>query len=209
MTDHENSNISDFDRLLHEDDKSYAGPDLPEDLSNSFLRENPVGPLCPIVYYIGCGEGWKNVLELGTGNGVASAALNGIVEHTDGHVITVDTYGGKDKFVEGFERVTFLKKNSTDEDEILEALKERDMLPLDCVFIDADHRSEAMQTDYEIWRKHVRPEGFMMFHDVCVWNRECEGPRFWNSKQRGLFRGWDKLTISFSNGLGVLRKKSK
>jgi len=41
---------------------------------------------------------------------------------------------------------------------------------LDFVFIDADHRYEAVLADIAAWRPHVRPGGWLMGHD---YNREA------------------------------------
>lgn len=38
--------------------------------------------------------------------------------------------------------------------------------PLSLVFIDGSHAYESVRTDYEIWSKHVLPEGYLVFHDI-------------------------------------------
>ena len=39
---------------------------------------------------------------------------------------------------------------------------------LDCVFIDADHTSEGVRRDIEMWRPKIRAGGFLTGHD-CDW----------------------------------------
>jgi predicted O-methyltransferase YrrM len=37
--------------------------------------------------------------------------------------------------------------------------------PLDLLFIDGDHRYDAVKRDFEEWIQHVKPGGFIVFHD--------------------------------------------
>jgi predicted O-methyltransferase YrrM len=40
--------------------------------------------------------------------------------------------------------------------------------PLGLVFIDGAHDYETVLKDYECWRKHLLPEGFLVFHDIFL-----------------------------------------
>ena len=47
------------------------------------------------------------------------------------------------------------------------------------IFIDGDHRYEAVRKDFDDWFPHVRPGGFMLLHD----SRRLPGDYMFN-------RGW-------------------
>jgi predicted O-methyltransferase YrrM len=38
--------------------------------------------------------------------------------------------------------------------------------PVDVVFIDGDHSPEGVREDWNVWHPHVRPGGFVAFHDA-------------------------------------------
>jgi predicted O-methyltransferase YrrM len=38
--------------------------------------------------------------------------------------------------------------------------------PVDLVFVDGDHLEPGVRLDWELWREHVRPGGFVLFHDA-------------------------------------------
>ena len=38
--------------------------------------------------------------------------------------------------------------------------------PVDLVFVDGDHLEEGVRQDWELWHEHVRPGGWMLFHDA-------------------------------------------
>jgi len=56
--------------------------------------------------------------------------------------------------------------------------------PIDMIFIDGDHRYEAVRKDFDDWFPHVRPGGFLLLHDSRrlpgqpdnVFNRGWPGP---------------------------------
>jgi predicted O-methyltransferase YrrM len=37
---------------------------------------------------------------------------------------------------------------------------------VDVVFVDGDHSPEGVREDWEVWHQHVRPGGFVAFHDA-------------------------------------------
>lgn len=47
------------------------------------------------------------------------------------------------------------------------------------LFIDGDHHYDAVKSDYEKYKKFVRPGGFIAFHDICC-PTEPDVGRFWN-----------------------------
>jgi len=52
--------------------------------------------------------------------------------------------------------------------------------PIDFLFIDGDHRYEAVKRDWEEWTPFLRPAGFVVLHDALVmangWTDEQSGP---------------------------------
>jgi len=44
--------------------------------------------------------------------------------------------------------------------------------PIDFLFIDGDHRREAIVADYEAWAPHVADDGAIGFHDTAIAGRE-------------------------------------
>jgi len=38
--------------------------------------------------------------------------------------------------------------------------------PLGLIFIDGSHAYESVLNDYQIWAKHVIPDGYLIFHDI-------------------------------------------
>ena len=92
--------------------------------------------------------------------------------------------------------------------------------PIDLLFIDDGHYYEQITKEYELWKPHVRPGGWIIFHDI---NEKANiGPhgvqpdcvqvtRFWNelsgtkleiiaSEEHKAFKG-----VLPNGGLGVLR----
>lgn len=57
------------------------------------------------------------------------------------------------------ERVTYIVKPSV---EAAEEFKEK----IDMIFIDADHSYEEVKSDVESWYPHMKPGGYMYFHDA-------------------------------------------
>lgn len=167
-------------------------------LQASWEKEGDISALLPIVHSIGIGEKWDTVLELGTGRGILSACLVDIVKRFNGHLITADFRDHSN--VESLGNCTFVAGDHANVKPILNAVGSR---KLDCLFIDGDHHADAIKRDFNNFEHLVKPEGFIMFHDVCLLDPECEGPDFWVP---ATFKNYEKLTLSFSNGLGILRK---
>lgn len=40
--------------------------------------------------------------------------------------------------------------------------------PLSLIFIDGGHAPATVQTDYEVWVSHLRPGGYLVFHDIYL-----------------------------------------
>ena len=52
--------------------------------------------------------------------------------------------------------------------------------PIDLLFIDADHMYAGVKKDFDLWSPHVRPGGFVVFHDIEPTHcQPCEVNKFW------------------------------
>jgi predicted O-methyltransferase YrrM len=114
------------------------------------------------------------VLEIGSYLGASSCYLAAALSMRGGTLYCVDTWanetmpeGERDTFAE-FKRntsgaagtITMIRKRS-------DALTDADVtLPLDLVFIDADHSYEAVKGDVEKVRGWIRDGGTLAFHDA-------------------------------------------
>lgn len=178
----------------------------PKDLLNLWASwETDMTVTSAMLYFIGVNEKWQNIMELGSGEGLTCRALAEVAEVTDGKVLTVDILTNTTQKLPKSERVHQLIADTRNDEKVIAKAQELGILPLDCLWIDADHRKEAVERDFTKYNHLVRPEGMILFHDVCVLDRECEVPEWWIDAQ---FPGFEKLTFSFNNGLGVLRKIS-
>ena len=51
---------------------------------------------------------------------------------------------------------------------------------IDVAFIDGDHTYSGVKKDYDIYKKFVKPGGFMVFHDIVPHGNKRVGvPQFW------------------------------
>lgn len=162
--------------------------------------------IAAMLYFIGINEKWQNILELGTGQGLTGTALHEVVEKTNGKILTVDILPDNDRrSLPKSQRIHELIESTHNVSAVKKVLHELEMDELDCIWIDADHRKEAVKQDFEDYNHLIRPEGMILFHDVCVLDPECEVPEWWMDTE---FPGFEKFTLSFNNGLGMLRKIS-
>jgi len=169
----------------------------------SWEKTSNMSQLAPIYYFIGIGENWKNILELGTGFGVSTTTLTEIAKVNGGLVITVDREDMRDK-IKNLTNYKFIQTHTGDTYRIKNVLKNNNIEELDCLFIDADHHADSIREDFHRYKYLVKPGGFVIFHDVVLVDEECEGSEFWFNEDFG--EGFEKLTLSFCNGLGILRK---
>jgi len=110
----------------------------------------------------------SKVLDIGTGN-AGSAILFAIHKNVDS-VITIDPFksdaeawvGSKERcerFLRDYPTVTLLPITSE------EAFKDELLTDFDLVYVDGDHRFEAVKFDIEAWRQRLKPEGYLIGHD--------------------------------------------
>lgn len=75
--------------------------------------------------------------------------------------------------------------------------------PLSMVFIDGGHTFEAAYTDFQTWSQHIKPDGFLVFHDVFFDpEKGGQAPRqvYEAALETGRFEPVDMV-----NTLGILR----
>lgn len=60
------------------------------------------------------------------------------------------------------------------------AAQAEEFAPFDWLFIDADHRYEAVKSDYEMYRPMVRPGGVVGFHDLTKYVENCGVGILWS-----------------------------
>jgi len=189
--------------MNHEGQRDTTHKEPSKELKEFLINEgegNIVG-LMDIVYQMVVHENFKNILELGTGRGVSTRVFGEATRITAGNIVTVDLidYGNFTPT-----NVHFIKCNTNDTKPIINKLKELNMLPLDCLLIDADHTKHAIIQDIENWGNLVKKGGIIFMHDVCLIDNECEAYIVWNEYD---FSEYEKLTLPWSNGLGLLRKQ--
>lgn len=76
---------------------------------------------------------------------------------------------------------------------------------IDFIFIDGDHRYDAIKKDYEMYEPLVRPGGVIAFHDIGK-NEEGGGNRFWNEIKLNYKHKEILLDQNNEKGIGLLYK---
>lgn len=99
----------------------------------------------------------KLVFEIGTGGLCSTQCFLHGLERTDGRIISCDTIKRFKDF--SHPRLQFINKPSND---LAKTWKE----PIDILYIDGDHRYEAVKQDYALFSRFVRETGLIIFHDT-------------------------------------------
>ncbi len=76
--------------------------------------------------------------------------------------------------------------------------------PIDFLFIDGDHSYEGVADDFERYRRLVRPDGLIAFHDIAPGPPESVGgvPQFWNDVKTN-YRHVEFIEHADQAGLGI------
>lgn len=74
---------------------------------------------------------------------------------------------------------------------------------LDFLFIDGDHRYEAIKSDYEMYSSLIRPGGIIGFHDIGE-KEEGGGSKFWNEIKNNFKHREILLDTKQEKGIGIL-----
>jgi predicted O-methyltransferase YrrM len=102
-------------------------------------------------------------VELGTYKGFTSALLSLI---TSIHTVSVDVedHGSEVSRCYGHHLTTILDNAAEDGcvNRVMTMLNAR----IDLLFIDDGHYYETIVREFELWRRHVRPGGWIVFHDI-------------------------------------------
>ena len=119
------------------------------------------------------GATWINI---GAGHGTSALAVS--EARPDINIITVDIQedfptgslkGERDLFHDWVE-LGMLRQPEQILSDSAKAGREWKRGLVDCVFIDADHTEAGCRADWLAWKKHIRPEGLVIFHDYAsVW----------------------------------------
>ena len=83
--------------------------------------------------------------------------------------------------------------------------------PFDMVFIDADHNSEAVLTDFHgVW-PHVAPDGLVLLHDTNPETVADTSPGLcgdgWKAARQLTQSGHEAVTLPYHPGLTIVRKR--
>ena len=101
----------------------------------------------------------KHVVELGTRSGVSTIAWLYGLEHTGGHLTSVDLDPQPE--IGDHDHWTFIQGDDLDRDVYLQ-LPDR----VDIVFIDSSHAYKHTLVELNLYRWLVRPGGLIMLHDT-------------------------------------------
>jgi len=74
---------------------------------------------------------------------------------------------------------------------------------LDFIFIDGDHRYEAIKNDFNMYSQLIRPGGIIAFHDIAE-NEEGGGYKFWNEIKNNYKHKEILCSKEKEKGIGVI-----
>jgi len=79
-------------------------------------------------------------------------------------------------------------------------------LPLDCLFIDGDHRYDGVKRDFELYSPLVRKGGFVVLHDVApnIKNKNVGVSQFFNEVKKD-YETEEFITSDDNFGIGIIR----
>ena len=156
-------------------------------------------------------------VELGTYKGFTSSLLS-LITSRQTVSIDIEDHGADGSRSYGHHR-SILLGDATNPDCVTLAIAEIGG-PIDLLFIDDGHYYETIVKELELWKPHVRPGGWIVFHDINplanigphgVQPPELQVTRFWNelkgNKQEIIateeHRQWKGVVPH--GGLGILR----
>lgn len=155
--------------------------------------------LAALIDLVASGEP-KRILEIGFGNGGTAWAWSKISSLEQLIILNLPEgpWGGcgEDRDSAMLQRIAenttaridYIAGNSQNS-EALEAVEARLKGELvDFLFVDGDHSALGVAADYELYKKFVRPQGLIAFHDVAEHAPEtgCEVKLFWDKLKESL-----------------------
>jgi len=156
----------------------------------------------------------KAVLEIGTGNGGTLFLFTRIAE-PEAMIISVDLPGGIfgggypgwkiplfKSFARNGQKIYLVRDDSHDPATLREVKRIFGDAKVDFLFIDGDHRYEAVKKDFEMYSPLVKKGGIIVFHDIVDPSKipGCEVNRFWNELKDNYKH--DELVKNYNQGTG-------
>ena len=165
----------------------------------------------------------ERVLEIGTARGgtffllscAASEEAQLITLDLPNGLFGADSYPWRANLVrslgQGRQKIHALRADSQQADTLARVRKLLGGEALDLLFIDGDHRYEAVKTDFATYTALVRKGGFVALHDIVPGEAKYVGgvPDFWREVKQGrhvheFVESWDQGGY----GIGLLEKDS-
>ncbi len=106
----------------------------------------------------------ERTVELGTYKGFTGALLSQITSKST-LSFDIQDYGIQEAKPYGH-NLWYVIADATNQDAVTFAVEHHLQAPIDLLFIDDGHYYETIVKEYELWRPHVRPGGWVCFHDI-------------------------------------------
>jgi len=129
----------------------------------------------------------QRTVELGTFRGFTGALLS-LVTSVQTLSFDIEDHGVQEAKPYGH-NLWYMLSDATNPDSVRFAMEHHFLAPIDLLFIDDGHYYEQIVKEFELWRPHVRPGGWIVFHDINPLANigphgvqpECiQVTRFWN-----------------------------
>ena len=149
----------------------------------------------------------KNYLELGL---YKCELFNSLIPHCS-NLVGVDIEKSSGRYMKNKSKCQF--KNMTTDEYFKEAQNEG--LKFDFIFIDADHKKEAVKEDFNNYIKLLSDHGIMCLHDSYPKNEQYTDPGYCGDGYKAIFElskntdEYEMVTIPIHPGLTVVRKRSE
>lgn len=163
------------------------------------------------------------IIEIGTAKG-GTLFLFSRVASSDATLISIDLPGGKfgggyqifrillyRNFRWGNQKIFLLRANSHDESTLEKVIKILNGRKIDMLYIDGDHTYFGVKKDFEMYRRFVKSDGLIVFHDIVSHNFDPEVE---------VFKFWKEIKDSFksieicskdkiSYGIGIVKNENR
>lgn len=161
-------------------------------------------------------RGPKTLVEIGTARG-GTLFLLCRVAAADATLVTVDLPPGESKasyppwkaplyqsFGAAGQRVHLIRGDSSASETRQAVRQALNQQPIDCLWIDGDHRYEGVRRDFDTFTPMVRPGGLIALHDIRPGPAELVGgvPRFWR-EVKSQYRHREILEPGDYQGFGI------
>jgi predicted O-methyltransferase YrrM len=106
----------------------------------------------------------ERTVELGTYKGFTGALLS-LITSKQTLSFDVEDYGIQEAKPYGH-HLWYMLADATNPDSVLFAMEHHFLAPIDLLFIDDGHYYETIVKEFDLWKPHVRPGGWIVFHDI-------------------------------------------